>query len=386
MNCDFQTGLSARRLSVLHIMLSAGETSAPYNEHCLPMADTRNISICTYFKPTIAVHPRITLYPGDNSLFGFLRALCLALWSESFDVIHAHSPHVALLYLLVTPVWPRWRAIPSIITVHDSYENYRLRNRFLLLPVVAGFSRIVCCSHSSFNSFPFLFRFLAGRRMTAVENGLDIERVDRISVTERENHGSSVFKIVCICRLVPIKNVLTTLKALKNENGPTLHLTIIGDGPMRPFLSSFCKLLGIDDQVEFTGLLRRDEVYEHLRSADLFISTSRGEGLPVAVLEAMANRCPVLLSDIPPHREIAGGADFISLIEPSDHNGFAREIMRLRKMSPADRAQLGANCRRVVEQRFSLETMQAGYNAIYAEAVKQRKHPIAPVHQVTHAR
>ena len=63
-------------------------------------------------------------------------------------------------------------------------------------------------------------------------------------------------------------------------------------------------------------------------------------------------RRPVLLSDIPAHREIAAGADFIPLIPLDDIGGFAREITRLRQMSVSERANVGEKCRKIVEERL----------------------------------
>jgi len=114
-------------------------------------------------------------------------------------------------------------------------------------------------------------------------------------------------------------------------------------------------------------LIERDNVFEYFKRADLFVSASWGEGLPVAVLEAMACRRPVILSDIPPHREIAEGVDFIPLIKPDDIAGFAREIKKFREMSASERAVVGQNCRKLIEQRFSLPAMHAGYDEIYAQ-------------------
>ncbi len=81
----------------------------------------------------------------------------------------------------------------------------------------------------------------------------------------------------------------------------------------------------------------------------------------------MACRCPVLLSDIPPHREIAEGVDFIPLVQTEDVAGFAREIKKFREMTPSQRAAIGEKCRKLVEDRFSLPAMHAGYAEVYSE-------------------
>jgi glycosyltransferase involved in cell wall biosynthesis len=141
----------------------------------------------------------------------------------------------------------------------------------------------------------------------------------------------------------------------------------MGDGPLRQALLDESREPGQGMRIEFTGLIPRVKVFEHLLAADLFVSMSRGEGLPVAVLEALACGCPVLLSDIAPHREIAEGVDFIPLVPSEDHAGFARELKRFAKMQPAERATLRRKCRELVEKRFSLPAMHAGYAEVYGQ-------------------
>ncbi len=79
--------------------------------------------------------------------------------------------------------------------------------------------------------------------------------------------------------------------------------------------------------------------------------------------------CPVILSDIAPHREIAGGTDFIPLIPPDDVAGFAREMQRYKQMPTAARAEIGAKCRKLIEARFSLAAMHKSYEEVYAQVI-----------------
>ena len=119
-------------------------------------------------------------------------------------------------------------------------------------------------------------------------------------------------------------------------------------------------------------MVERDSVFEHFYQSDVFISASWGEGLPVAVLEAMACHRPVILSDIPPHREIAEGVDFIPLVKPDDVAGIAREMNKFREMSLTERVSIGSKCRQIVEERFSLPVMHAGLEKVYAQLTNSR--------------
>ena len=201
--------------------------------------------------------------------------------------------------------------------------------------------------------------------MHVVQNAVDIDRIDRIA-TDKPAQRTDLFTIATV-GLIKMKNPFTVLEAFRQSYSESSRLVFVGEGNLRPFLAQEVENLDLQRQVKMTGLIERDDVFNYFLQADLFVSTSWGEGLPVAVLEAMACRRPVLLSDIPPHREIAEGVDFIPLIKPHDVEGFAREIKKFREMSSRERAAIGQECRRLVQDRFSLPAMHAGYAEIYAQ-------------------
>ena len=357
------------KLKILHLVLAIGATNTTYNEHCLPVADKRDLAICAYF-PSDIVPPRaIAYFAGNGALMGFFRALRAALDANEYDVIHAHSPHVAVLFLAAALLRHRAYLPKTVVTVHDSYEDFKLRNRLLFLPVFAMFRKVVCCSEASYASFPALFRGLAGRRLGFVQNGVDLARIDRVASAARPGAPDGSFTVMAVSRLVDVKNPACAVAAFRKSAGATARLQYIGDGPLRAALIAETRTEGLANRVEFTGLAPRETVFAHLLNADLFLSTSRGEGLPIAVLEAMACRLPVVLSDIPPHREIAHGVDFIPLVDPDDVEGFAREIRRYQEMPVPERWAIGRRCRRLVEDRFSLDAMHAGYQRVYNQVM-----------------
>jgi glycosyltransferase involved in cell wall biosynthesis len=356
-----------KRLSVLQILLSITETSGAYNQHCVAVSGERDITICTYFRSSIIPPHGIALFNGDDTLAGFFRALKAAIAVKEYDIIHAHSPHVGFLFVFADLFLAGRFKPTTVYNVQNSYQNYKLRNKLLMIPVFAYFQRVVCCSDACFESFPGFYKWLGGGRLCVVPNGLDIERVDNIMKDYPRVLRSDSFTVASVGRLIDIKNPLSIVHAFRNSDDHTSRLVFIGEGHLRDALAAEVEAHGLEERVELTGLVPRDQVFERLSKADVVVSASRGEGLPVAIIEAMACGCPVILSDIEPHREIAAGADFIPLIQPDDVDGFAREIRRFRQMPAAERAGIGKKCRKIAEERFSLSTMHRRYEAIYAQ-------------------
>jgi len=358
---------SNRRLSILHIILVLKPTNGQYNEHCLPLMDKRDITICTFFKSDITPPKAITLFDGDNTIMGFFRAVRAALAKREYDIIHVHTPHAGVLLLVALFMFGMYKKlIPSTVhTVQNSYENFKFRNKLLFIPSFVFFRQMVFCSHASYDSFPNFYKWLAADRMHVVQNGVDLNRIDHITKARPAVHNEH-FTIATV-GLIKIKNPTTVLDATYQYNNQDTKLTFLGEGSLRPVLMQKVERLGLQQKVQLTGMVARDKVFEYFTRADLFVSSSWGEGLPVAVMEAMACGCPVVLSNIPPHREIAEGVDFIPLLKPNDVTGFAQEIKKFREMSVSERTVIGQKCRKLIEDRFSLPIMHAGYQEIYAK-------------------
>jgi glycosyltransferase involved in cell wall biosynthesis len=236
----------------------------------------------------------------------------------------------------------------------------------MMLPVFLFFKEVIFCSNACRESFPALYRWLVRDKAHVVQNAVDLERIDRSLAKHQDGRKDTRFDLVSIGRIIKIKNPFAILKAFQQTDDQNSYLTYVGEGALRAPLAQAIEEMGLANKVKLTGLVSRDEVFQYAAQADLFVSTSYGEGLPVAVEEAMACGCPVILSDIPPHREIAEGVDFIPLIHADDVEGFAREIERFRAMSSVERQAIGQQCREIIERRFTLPIMHANLARIYS--------------------
>ena len=364
---------AVRRLKVLHLILMLGETNGQYNEHCLPLIGERDLSISTYFVPRLTPPPEITLFAGDGTLRGFFRSLGRALDAEDYDVIHAHAPQSGVLLLLAVLARRRSHRLRRslVYTVQDSFYDYRLRDKALMVVPLVTFHRVIFCSGSAYESLPRTLKRLVRDRWRVVQNGADIDRVDR-AVAAAVGRKDGRFTVLSVGRLDAVKDPLAMLDAFARSSDRDDHgrLIFIGGGRLATELEASIDRSGLRDRVTLRGLIPREEVFVACAEADVFVSTSHGEGLPVAVLEAMAAGCPVILSDIPPHRELGEDAGFIPFVPPGDVEGFAREIRRYRAMSSDERREIGRRCRAHVRARFTLPIMRTATDAVYLETAE----------------
>ena len=356
-----------RVLRVLHVILRVNQTNGQYNEHVLPLMHERDITVCSYFTPELQPPDSVDLFAGDGSLMTFLRKLGEALAAKDHDVVHVHAPQsgaLVVLALLARLQLSRHRRT-MVYTVQDSWYDYSRRNQALMTIALAGFKEIIFCSRSAYESIPAPLKWLVRGRWHVVQNAADIDRVDRALADGDVHRSEGVFTVLFIGRLEPVKDTTTLLEAFARTGDQETSLVMVGTGSLESEIEAKVRALGLTDRVTMTGLIPRDEVFLRSASADVLVSTSHGEGLPVAVIEAMATGCPVILSDIPPHRELMDGEDFVPLVPLGDVEGFAREIERFRTMSPDERLQLGRRAREHVVARYTLPIMHEGTEAVY---------------------
>lgn len=352
------------KLRVLRIVNSFGETEPSFKQFSLPVMYQQDISVCSYFSTTSYLPSEIKFYDGHNTIMGFLRALFSALKEQEYDIIHTHYSHVAVISLLLLLFrYPRLLR-RTIYTVHTSYPNLKFRNRILTILTFIFYRHIVFCGYSSSSSFPKIYHKLLGKRAHVIQNGVDTKKIDRI-LTQSHCQKSSEFSIIAVGRLIALKNNVTLLSAIEMIQDKTIKLSIVGDGPERANLEDTVEELGIGNQVTFTGMIKRDEVYHHLCRSNLFISVSYIEGLPIATLEAMTARCLIILSDIGPHQEIVSEHEGVPLVDPDDAEGLANKIKYLKNKTTSEQEAIGEKNRQIVLSQFSVERMLEEYLALY---------------------
>lgn len=315
---------------------------------------------------------KIRIYPCGRSHYTMMRTvrrLLRQLRAEGVPtVVHLHSPTAGLIFHLSKVGISH---VPTIYTMHNVYGRYSVRNRILTSMNMCLANRSTCVSEAGYYSLPQFLRRTVADKIITVPNGVNLDAVDSFLSSLPAGHNSAQraeksFRLANVARMNSAKNQSFLLHAL-SKLPRHLSLTFVGDGPERRTLERTVTHLNLADRVRFTGLLAREKVYREILDADLLVSSSRFEGLPIAVLEAMALAKPVLLSDIGPHREIARHNPVIPLLPANRIDAWIQAIRAAVDAAPQHLAEQGATNRKTVERHFSLKRMHEAYTEIYQD-------------------
>lgn len=225
---------------------------------------------------------------------GAIPRLLEHLRRRSPDVVLATHTHLNLTLCALRPLIPHRTRLVLREPIHAPVrlEGRSTRPTRLAQRLLYRRSDAVIASSSALASD--LAR-LTGANVLRLENPIDAPSIrsmaGRIGTDERPSHGRS---IVSIGRLVQQKAMSDLIKAFEAGSSTDDRLEIIGEGPERDRLESLVARLGLAHRVSLPGLL--DDHWRRLAEADALVLASRAEGMPNAVLEALALGTPTIVT------------------------------------------------------------------------------------------
>jgi glycosyltransferase involved in cell wall biosynthesis len=361
--------ISIRTADDGNILSERDRTDAEKTHNILPLKPSTFLRshVATFLRHPLAVlataKQAITEAPRSLrakiwSLFYVLEALVVWQYCRKNDIrhVHAHFANVGSdVALLATSfgnrVDPQGEHWTWSFTMHGPTEFGEL-SRFGLAHKAASADAVVCISDFCKSQLMALTPATAWSRMHIVHCGID---VDRFRATSRAPHDSPI-GILCVGRLVSVKaqRLLVESVAAVLSDGIEVALTLVGDGPDRRDLEQLVADLGISDSVTFAGGVGQDDILAYYRDADIFCLPSFAEGLPVVLMEAMANALPVVTTQIAGIPELVRNGESGLIVPPGNAEALT-DALRLLVTDASMRTQFGQNGRRVVEQEFNVE-------------------------------
>lgn len=285
----------------------------------------------------------------------FAEAGVLAHHLRGKGVVHLHN-HFADTSCSVAMIMSEMSGIPFSLSMHGPgifFEPMRWR----IDEKIARASFTACISHFCRSQGMYFSDAAHWDRLKIVHCGVEPHRYG--ANPER----SYAKRLLFVGRLDAVKGVPLLLEAVAavKDAHPEIHLTVVGDGPIRGDLEAQARAQGVP--AEFVGYKSQDEVAALLDSHDMLILPSFAEGVPVVLMEAMAARLPVITTRVGGVQELVEDGVSGAVLPPGDLASLIRTLDSFLS-DPSHCARMGAEGRAKVEAEFDIHREGAWLGAL----------------------
>jgi len=281
------------------------------------------------------------------------------------DVAHAHG-YKADIYAYFAL---RASRVSLVSTCHNWLDNdwktsiYGILDRLIL----RSYAQVVAVSEDVRQRL--LNSGVKANKVSLIRNGIDLRPFDRASTVLRRELGWDAYQIVGVVGRLSIEkgiDIFLRSAARVLAHSPETKFVVAGDGPDRAELEALIDELGIRDHARLLG--RCDDMPALYASLDIMVSASRREGLPIAILEGMASRLPLVATAVGAVPTLIQDGRTGVLVPAENPELLAEKILELLR-DPASRKQLGSAARQLVEDEFSAARMTDDYLRVYESAI-----------------
>jgi glycosyltransferase involved in cell wall biosynthesis len=253
--------------------------------------------------------PRVCL----SHIFYFAEAVVVGQWMRRTGLTHVHvhfANNTATVALIAAQIFP----VKYSVSVHGpnefyGVELYRLREK------ISGAEFLCCIGQYCRSQLMRITPQDQWHKFHVAPLGVDPAVFAPGPFPEQDR-----LNILCVGRLVPEKGqaVLITAFADLVERGHSVHLHVVGDGPSRQSLEGLALSLGVEHSVTFHGSMNQQALRALLSVAGIFVLPSFAEGIPVALMEAMAMEIPCVSTFVAGIPELIDSGENGILVPPSD--------------------------------------------------------------------
>jgi glycosyltransferase involved in cell wall biosynthesis len=293
-----------------------------------------------------------------------LKAIRELVTGRGVDVVHAHGFKADVYAYFAL----RRTDVPLVSTCHTWYDTDWLVTLYGRIDrmVLRRFARVVAVSDEVRQQL--LAAGVREERVRIVRNGIDLRPFENVAPALRAEMEAGDTPIVgLIGRLAHSKGVDVYLDAAGRvlSNGAKARFIVVGEGPDRTMLQRKIDEMKLSGHATMLG--QRDDMPAVYASLDIMVSASRQEGLPMAILEGMASKLPLVATAVGEVPTVVENGRTGLLVPPEDVAALAAGIAELLNR-PAERARMGTEGRQRVRDDYSAERMAEDYLQVYNEA------------------
>ena len=290
------------------------------------------------------------------------------IFRRRIDVIHFHSIGPSFLISLVKIFKPR---TPVVATFHSQCYNHEKWGMIARISLRLG--EYVCCTFSDAliavsKDLKELTAKRYNRKAIYVPNGVPIYQEKRKADYIFKRWGLEKDEyMIYVGRLIRVKGLVNLIKAYKKTN-TYKKLVLVGDGSYTDdYVEELKRLTADDPRIIFTGRQGGKILEELYSNAYLAIQPSEFEGMSISLLEALSYGLPVVMSDIPGNKSVAGDVAFMF---ESKHTKDLQKVLQFTLDHPNVAKNMGKKGRKIIETNYNWEEIITKTEKIYHKAGK----------------
>lgn len=293
------------------------------------------------------------------------------------QIVHTHTAKAGLLGRVAA----RLAGVPVVLHTFHGHVFYGyfgpLKTRFFILleQISALFSDRILTISEGLRGDLLRYHIAGPEKIDVIPLGFDLQPfldLDARRGEFRRELGVSTEQplIGIIGRLVPVKDHVLFLEAAARLAAikPAARFAIVGDGEERAMLEAFVEKLGLREQVIFAGWQR--EIMRVYADLDLVVLSSRNEGTPVSLIEAMSSGVPVVATAVGGTPDLLGQGRYGRLVPVREAQALAEAM---RETLDTDRRTQVAEARAYVLARFGSERLLADMRGLYLDLLRKRQ-------------
>jgi glycosyltransferase involved in cell wall biosynthesis len=362
---------------LIHGRLSTGEGDMT---SLVPIGDTESLYVDDLARPISPLHDL-------RALWKLYRALCR--WRP--EIVHTHTAKAGALGRLAAVVYNHTVGSKSPARLVHTYHGHVFEGYFgspstrLFLFVERWLGRrtdwLVAISAQVRQDLLQTYSIAQESRVSVIPLGFNLDRLcalepaDRVRARAELEIPNDAVVVATVGRLTAIKQhslFLDMAARVAARSNRELFL-VVGDGELRAPLEAQAARLGIGSRVRFLGW--RGDLDRIYGATDVFVLTSRNEGTPVALIEAMAAGVASVSTQVGGVVDVITGAEVGRLVPFGDPDRLAAAVIALAE-SPTDRERMGRLARASVRQRFDLRRLVDDIGALYRQLLQLPSQPL----------
>ena len=293
-------------------------------------------------------------------------------------VIRKERPQIVHTHLFKSDFHGRFAAriagVPVLVSTLHNCNAWAQNPLFgLTYGFTARFTDKIIAVADEVRDYAIRYLRIPPQKLLTISNAVSIERFEGksregLAVRKEFNISPDTPLLGIVGRLEPQKNHENFLRAAQriHEYNQNVRFLIVGDGSLRDQLVALTKALGLQDAVIFCGL--RKDIPAVMAALDVLVISSHYEGLPVALLEAMAAGRPIVSTAVNGVPSVVEDGESGILVEPSNSNALADACLRLID-NPDLRRKMGQNGHERIQSRYSMTAMTEKTVALYSNLI-----------------